>query len=295
MLDLLLLQAFLAGVLTFFAPCSVAMLPAMVAYYLGQPRKSPEPLSAIFPAKEGNRRLAATLLVTGGAWVLLGLLHAFRTRTGATSLSPLQPILILAGLGLLLAGLAKGWGHSYWWRGLRLGFSAAAGVLLVFLLAGLGFQYAFGDRLTVAQLSWGVLLVAAVLVGLGVLGLLGRMPGFSVRLAAPRKEAPGHAVLFGAAYGVVSLGCNLPVFALVLLGAFAREGFLGGVFVFLAFGAGMASLLLLAVFASLASGAAVARWLSRSVPWLNRIASIILILSGLYVAYYYLAVVRLAT
>lgn len=286
MLDLLLLQAFLAGVLVFFAPCSVAMLPAMVSYYVARPVEgrltSPSP-----------RRAAGLMLgAVGAAFVMGGLVSAFQTRTGQTSLNWLQPTLVLAGVACVLLGIRWAWGSSLVVRGLTLGLASAAGIMIVFSVAGLAFGYLVGDRLSLRQLAGSVLVIAVLMVVAGALALVGRMPGLSGRMAAPRREHPAFPFLFGVAYGVVSLGCNLPVFSLVLFGALASQGLSATVLVFAAFGLGMASLLLATVLLSLVSARAVARFFSRALPWLSRVTGAILIGAGAYVFYYFFAVLE---
>ncbi len=286
MLDLLLLQAFLAGILVFFAPCSVAMLPAMVSYYVARPA---EPTPAMRRPRWGP---AAAFGVLGTVLVWAGLASAFDTRTGKTSLHWLQPGLVIAGLLLLVLALRWVWGSTLVARGLRLGLFAAAGIMLVFSLAGVALGYLVGDQLTLRQLAGSVLVVAVLMVIAGVLAVAGRMPGLSVRLAAPSKERRSYPFLFGVGYGVVSLGCNLPVFSLVVFGAIASQGVAATALVFVAFGLGMSSLLLVVVFASLVSARAVARFLSRALPWMGRITGAVLIMSGAYVFYYFFAVLE---
>lgn len=287
MLDLLLLQAFLAGILVFFAPCSVAMLPAMVSYYLSRPAQAPEQAE---PRR--GREVGFLAIVGGAALVLFGLVSAFQTRTGQTSLNWLQPILVLGGLAVAVFGIRRAWGATLVVRGLTLGVAAAAGIMVVFTVAGVAFGYLVGDRLSLRQLAAGVLVVAVLMVVAGVLALAGRMPGISVRLAAPSKERRAYPFVFGVAYGVVSLGCNLPVFGLVLFGALASQGLAATALVFVAFGLGISSLLLVTVLVSLVSAQRVARFYSRALPWMNRVTGAVLVLAGVYVFYYFFAVLE---
>jgi hypothetical protein len=91
-------------------------------------------------------------------------------------------------------------------------------------------------------------------------------------------------LLFGIGYGAASLGCTLPLF-LTLIGASLSGG--GKITTFLAYGAGMAVVLMaLSVLVALAREGAT-RAVRRLLPHMNRIAGLLLLASGCYLFYYW--------
>ena len=91
-------------------------------------------------------------------------------------------------------------------------------------------------------------------------------------------------LLFGIGYGAASLGCTLPLF-LTLVGASLSGG--GKITTFLAYGAGMALVLMaLSVLVALAREGA-AHAVRPLLPHMSRIAGLLLLVSGSYLFYYW--------
>lgn len=130
------------------------------------------------------------------------------------------------------------------------------------------------------------LATGAALALAGLLVLLGghlRLPAqLGVR---PRRERRiGAMLLFGVGYGAASLGCTLPLF-LTLIGASLSDG--GKLTTFLAYGVGMALVLMaLSVLVALAREGA-ARAVRPLLPHMNRISGLLLLASGGYLFYYW--------
>ena len=96
---------------------------------------------------------------------------------------------------------------------------------------------------------------------------------------------------FGAAYAVCSLGCTLPIFVALVGASLATSSVLEGAIVFVAYGVGMATMLV-----ALSLGAALARdglakRLKRLLPYMQRIASGLLLVAGAYLTYYWARVI----
>lgn len=224
---LLLAVAFSMGVATFFSPCSVALVPAYVGWFLGLDG-------------DGSSR----------------------------------------GVGAQARA------------GLRFGAASAGGILVVFLLFGglvLGFRTAWGTTPALVGEAARNLAVAVgvLLVLLGGLVVLDRAPSVSLPLRAPRERTVRGMAAFGAVFALGSLGCSLPLFLAVSAQALAA-GPVGGAVTFLAYGLGVA-LLMLAVAVLLA----VARerteaWVRRVVPHVRTLSGVLLMGAGAYVLWYYL-------
>jgi cytochrome c-type biogenesis protein len=169
-------------------------------------------------------------------------------------------------------------------QGLLVGALVAVGFLGFFALVGLPVSYGVG---TIARaVPWAGLASGAALALAGLLTLLGRQFRLPMHLKMqPRPERRlGAMLLFGIAYGAASLGCTLPLF-LTLVGASLSGG--GKITTFLAYGAGMAVVLMaLSVLVALAREGA-ARAVRPLLPHMNRIAGLLLFASGGYLAYYW--------
>jgi cytochrome c-type biogenesis protein len=168
-------------------------------------------------------------------------------------------------------------------QGLVVGALVAFGFLGVFAVIGL--PVSFGVGAIARAVPWTGLATGALLAVLGVITLLGfRLPlPRHPRLRVWRERRLGAMFMFGVGYGAASLGCTLPLL-LTLVGAS-----LGGdkVTVFLAYGLGMALVLMaLSVLVALMREGA-ARSLSRALPCMNRLAGALLISAGGYLVYYW--------
>jgi cytochrome c biogenesis protein CcdA len=173
--------------------------------------------------------------------------------------------------------------------GLRAGAGMAGGVLAVFAGVG-GLVSAAGTALL------RLLPVAAAVVGLGVAGtglLLLARPSLAVGLsipglqtAAPEGRSGVGFLVFGVAYGTASLGCTLPLFLAVAAQALAAGGAAEALGVFVAYGLGMAAVLLglsLAVAAGHRALFLRLRGWSRAVRTLGPLG---MVAAGAYLVYY---------
>jgi cytochrome c-type biogenesis protein len=169
-------------------------------------------------------------------------------------------------------------------QGLLVGALVTLGFLGFFALVGLPVSYGVGA--IARAVPWAGLATGAALVLAGVLTLLGRHLRLPTHLRVqPRRERRlGAMLLFGVGYGAASLGCTLPLF-LTLVGASLSGG--GKLTTFLAYGAGMAVVLMaLSVLVALAREGT-ARVVRPLLPHMNQIAGLLLLASGGYLFYYW--------
>ncbi len=140
---------------------------------------------------------------------------------------------------------------------------------------------------------WISVVIGVALVCFGV----GLLAGYAPNVRTPhldkggRTRGVGSMVLFGVSYAVASLGCTLGLFLGVMSTNFGR-GFASGVAYFTAFAAGF-----FLVVASLTVALALAqhslvRTVRRVLPFVNRIAGALLVLTGAYVAWYGVVEIR---
>src|SRR2546426_7600738 len=169
-------------------------------------------------------------------------------------------------------------------QGLLVGALVSIGFLGLFALASL--PVSFGVALVARAIPWAGLATGALLALAGVVALSGRGIALPLHLHIPvkRERRLGAMLLFGVGYGAASLGCTLPLF-LTLVGASLSGG--GKITTFLAYGAGMAIVLMaLSVLVALAREGA-ARAVRPLLPHMNRIAGLLLLASGGYLFYYW--------
>lgn len=216
--------AFGAGLLATVNPCGFAMLPAFLAYFLGDGAGDQAPRGVLAPLGQGFRVGLAVSAGFGGVFVAIGLLVA----AGLRSLLPYVPwVAVAIGGALILVGSA--------------------------MVAGRHVGLAVGNRVRVAQ-------------------------GRDYR----------SIVTFGAAYALVSLSCTLAVLLAVVAQALATNNPFQMLVVFVAYAAGAATLLIsLTISAALAKGALL-RGVRRLLPFVERVAGAVLVVSGLYLVAYWL-------
>jgi cytochrome c-type biogenesis protein len=138
-----------------------------------------------------------------------------------------------------------------------------------------------------------VLTVAGAMVAMGLLGLAGRDLSFTLPIKAPQGRDRAAFLLFGVGYGLVALGCNLPLFLLAALGPIVRDADpLSGLLALLAYGAGMA-LLMVALSVGLAMGRGFTEQRLRTlIPKVKTAGHVVLVLAGLYIAWYDLTILN---
>jgi len=108
-----------------------------------------------------------------------------------------------------------------------------------------------------------------------------------LRSSCPTKGLPGF-YLFGIVYGMAGVGCSAPIFLSVLLHAMTK-GPVNGILTFAAYAVGMGiPLVVTSVLLAEAKDYVIAR-ITRITPRLHRVSGIILILVGVYLAYFYYA------
>ncbi|MEY2438437.1 MAG: cytochrome c-type biosis protein [Acidimicrobiaceae bacterium] len=183
--------------------------------------------------------------------------------------------------------------------------ASVARALAVAIAVTVGFATSYALLgLVVSRLTDGVYDVApwvSVLIGLALVSFgVALLAGYAPNLRTPhldkggRTRGFGSMVLFGVSYAVASLGCTLGLFLGVMSTNFGR-GFASGVAYFSAFAAGF-----FLVVASLTVAIALAehslvRTVRRVLPFVNRIAGALLVLTGAYVAWYGVVSIRTPT
>lgn len=172
-------------------------------------------------------------------------------------------------------------------QGMLVGLLVAAGFLAVFGAAGV--PIAYGMTQLTSAIPWAGLVIGVVMVGGAVAAFAGRAIYVHPRrsLHVERKRRPLTMFWFGAAYAVCSLGCTLPIFIALVGASLATASLVEGAIVFLAYGAGTATMLVaLSLTMSLARHG-LARRVKGLLPYMQPLAASLLLIAGGYLTYYW--------
>ncbi len=186
--------------------------------------------------------------------------------------------LLVAYVGYYLEG-----GERRLLRALGLGLLATLGFVVLFSVVGIVLTLA-GQSLSRA-FPWLGVVAGVGLVGVGIWHLRGRFLGFTSPLRLPKGRGPLAFFLFGLVYGVVSLGCSLPIFLVLVGWAFSSQGAVGGLREFVSYGLGMGLVIVVVSLASALAKETLIRRLRSIMPWTRWITGLVLILAGAYIIY----------
>ncbi len=170
----------------------------------------------------------------------------------------------------------------------------AAGVLSLFAVVGWAM---WGIRAVLLPvLPWLAVLVGVLLVVLGTLLLVRssvpvELPAAG-RLVQAAAEGRGwvSTCLFGVGYGVASLGCTLPIFLAVTGQSLSTRSAGDALAVFLAYGAGMSWIIVLASVAVAVGNIVLLQFLRAGMRWVRTAGAAGMVAAGIYLVYFYRAV-----
>ncbi len=178
-------------------------------------------------------------------------------------------------------------------RALVVGVVVSLGFMSLFAVAGALVSW---TTVAVGEFSpWLTVIIGVVL----VVGGIAFLAGWEPKLAVPRLDKGGRTrglwsmFLFGLSYAVASLSCTIGPFTTVVATTFSRSSVLAGVASFIAYGLGMALLLIaLTVTLALARQGLLAK-LRRALPYIARVSGAIMLITGAYLAWYGVYEIRL--
>ena len=136
------------------------------------------------------------------------------------------------------------------------------------------------------------LFILAIIVGLFLLAGKSVHTSLPPRLASlignPASQGFNTYFLFGIGYGMASLGCSLPIFLVVVGSAINSQGFSNGLFQFFSYSLGMGVVMTSLVFSLAVFKGGLATYMRRVLPYMGRIAGVMLLVAGSYQIYYWL-------
>jgi cytochrome c biogenesis protein CcdA len=175
-------------------------------------------------------------------------------------------------------------------RALVVGAAVSAGFVAVFLVVGVITETI--DTWLLSNAKYATVVIGVAFVILGVAMLAGYRPRFATPHldAGGRTRSVGSMFVYGIAYAVASLGCTMPLFLVTVFGTGRRDGFAAGVANAVFYGLGM-GLVVIALTVSLAGANQLLLGALRSaMRYVDLIAAAFLVLSGVYLLYYFAVV-----
>ena len=171
-------------------------------------------------------------------------------------------------------------------EGIKLGLLITAGFLLIF--GGMAVVISAGLRAVIQFMPLLSLFIGVILVMLGIWLLVGK--SLPIHIPQPNIDVSAHnsrsVFMYGLAYGFASLSCTLPIFLAVVGASLTTAGVAGMTVMFIAYGLGMAVVLMsVAIGAALFKGI-VAQWFRKILPYVNTVGAAMLIIAGVYLIWY---------
>ncbi len=171
-------------------------------------------------------------------------------------------------------------------RAARAGTTVTLGFVTVFGVIGL---VATGARAVVTDsIPFVSMVVGVVLVALGAAMIRGFEPKLSFLKVSKARSGNGlfSMYVYGLSYALVSLSCGFAGFSTAVLASFNADSIVDGLLVYIAFALGMGLVLVVISFAVAFAQQSFVRGLRAVLPYVNRASGVLLVVAGLYVAYY---------
>lgn len=197
----------------------------------------------------------------------------------------LLPTYLMYFLGL--EGTRPGTQRAAISRALVVAATVALGFFTVFLVIGL--LYNAGVDWFVQQSDWISIGIGLLMVALGIAMIF----GYHLTIGTPRLGVGGKdrtvvsMFLYGISYAVASIGCTIGLFASAVLKNVDRQGFAAGVLGIVTYAVGMGVMLAALTVALATARTGLLSVLRRVMVHLDRIAGVFLVLTGLYLSWYW--------
>jgi hypothetical protein len=177
-------------------------------------------------------------------------------------------------------------------RALLVSAALSTGFMTVFVIVG-GISRLFTDWLN-QNAKYVALLIGIALVILGIAMLFGyRLPFSTPKLETGKSDQTVVSMyVFGVAYAIASIGCTLGPFSATVLGTIDTDGFFQGIIAVVLYGVAMSLLITtLTVTLALAQGGLL-KSLRTGMKYVEIASAIVMILSGLYLTWYWFNDIR---
>lgn len=171
----------------------------------------------------------------------------------------------------------------------QMGLLVSVAFVVTFGLVGLAVTIA--GRQLIGWTYWAGLAIGLALIAFGGYQLVTRRSVFAnlgsgVRVS--RSRTARGVLLFGFAYALVSLGCTLPIFMLVMGSVFTGQSdYATSTWRFMEYGAGMGVVLMLVAASVAVARQPVVRFVGGLLPYVHGFANLALVFTGAYVTWYW--------
>jgi len=170
-------------------------------------------------------------------------------------------------------------------RGLKLAFVSIAGILVIYLIAGV--LIVLASQVLKDYMKWITMFMGAALTVIGFLMIFGKSFSLSFNLnTASKKSELLEALIFGMAYAIGALGCLFPLFLIVATQAMSAPSTLLGASYIGAYFTGISLMMIGTILLSTFAKDFFMNYLQKVLPHMERITGGLLIAGGIYVIYY---------
>lgn len=175
-------------------------------------------------------------------------------------------------------------------RGLSVGIAVSSGFVGLFLVVGI-ISRAFTTVIS-ENAKYAALVIGIGLVSMGIAMLFGwKLPIAQPDVSMQRKRTTWNMFLFGIVYAIASIGCTIGLLISVILGSINRHGFVSGVISIVLYGLGMGLLVTSLTVALAFARVGLVSTIKKSFKWFDKITAIFVVLTGLYLSWYWLGAI----
>ncbi len=173
-------------------------------------------------------------------------------------------------------------------RGFKLAALSILGILIIYSIAGA--MIIMAGQFLKDYMKWITIGMGAILIILGIIMLLGKSISFSFNLQHTNQNSETiEAFIFGVGYAIGALGCLFPLFLIVATQAMAAESVWEGSSYILAYFAGISGMMILTILLAIFAKDFLLKNLRKILPYMEKITAVLLIIAGVYVIYYQMA------
>jgi cytochrome c biogenesis protein CcdA len=175
-------------------------------------------------------------------------------------------------------------------RAIGVGTAVSSGFVGLFLVVGL-ISRLFTKSIE-QNAKYVSLVIGIALIAMGIAMFRGwKPPVAQPDVSVQRKRTHWNMFLFGIVYAVASIGCTIGFLTSVILGSVGRNGYLSGVISIVLYGLGM-GLLVTSLTVTLAfARTGLLATLKRGLPLFDRVSALFVILTGIYLTWYWLGAI----
>ena len=171
-------------------------------------------------------------------------------------------------------------------RAIPVALAVSAGFVVVFGVVGIVLRPISS---TVQEYApWATIVIGLGLVAFGIVVLAGRElnPRLPKLDRGGRSTGLGSMFLYGVSYAIASLTCTIGIFIANIVNAFSRTDFVSGVAVLVTYALGMGLVITALTVAIALARDSVVRVLRSSMRHVDRVAAVLMVAMGAYVAWY---------